>query len=564
MKSKYKIVDYLFFAIAGVVYFLFIRQYTMGADDIVYSYVQGTDWEPVKSFSDIIRSNVWAYFNWNGRFLAHCVVLFFCGFGLYGLFYICSSIVFVLLLVFLVKLVDYKSSSLLKKNAQFDKYVVVLGLLLLLPDMGRTFLGNVAFVVNYMWGSSFCVMFLYVYESVKNSQKGFGIIGCVLLFLFGIICGAWQESFAIGIGGALGVCTLFRLKETTKETWWLLAGFALGLLTALLAPSNISRYMEVRGVLPQDQSMIEKMQYLFFSRIKHMLRLLPSFCCSMILALISVVMDWHGRKRIVFLKEYALYFLISLFAFLFAVFVTFFGAYQMTILGVMAVLQICFFLNYYLENVLNRNNALYVKLCVAVAIICLVIPIYVYRQKVYDAYSEMIEQAKQTESGILFDPALERIQCELSDKFLYSYTNLTQINFLVTQRKNFLSQFFGKTIVNVQPMNAVEIATCCSPQNKVQDSVYQLSDYHNYYLLCLPRETDVCSTKIMLKLKAKTLVDKAKDRIRNRQTKDFEYSISEVSNRIVKTDDCLYVLFGAGILKKRSFDELAIIEMEYE
>ena len=110
---------------------------------------------------------------------------------------------------------------------------------------------------------SFCVMFLYVYESVKNSQKGFGIIGCVLLFLFGIICGAWQESFAIGIGGALGVCTLFRLKETTKETWWLLAGFALGLLTALLAPSNISRYMEVRGVLPQDQSMIEKMQYLF-------------------------------------------------------------------------------------------------------------------------------------------------------------------------------------------------------------------------------------------------------------------------------------------------------------
>ncbi len=549
--------EWIFFVIAGIVYYFLARQYTIGVDDIIYMYVQGTDWEPIRTLIDIFKSQAWAYNHYNGRVLAHCFVQFFCSFHLLNLFLVTSALCFVLLVVFSVKLLRING-----EKWKLDKYLVSAAMLMLVPEIGRTFLGNIAHVCNYLWSSTLYISFLYVYFKV-NIGKGVEETGKnIFLFLFGVVCGSWQESFSIGIASAVGLWTIFHLKETNKSTWFLLIGFAIGVLTAIVSPANLGRY-ESTGYHGFFQPSFVDWLMQLFSRTKYILGRCVAFEVTMFLAVTSLILDWRKQGKAVFLKQNTLLFLISLTLLLFGVFVAFYGGYQMALAGVLAALQIACFSKHYFGGFIN-THAGWGKSSITALMLCVIIPVYLCRHEMYNSFKQFENQLRTTETGIVYDDALEKTQCKYANTFLYSYLNWIQIRYLTKECKEELYHYCGKKIVSIQPMSDKELETICNEDNQVQDNVYRIPEYKDYYILKLPQNVDLKTTKVKLCLKAASMTGKLKDKIKGRNTHDYEYVTYDIGNRIVETKEWKYVLFGAEILNNRKLDGLVILELAYD
>lgn len=550
--------EWLFFAISGIVYYILARQYTIGVDDIIYMHVQGSDWEPIRTLKDIFRSQVWAYNHYNGRVLVHCFVQLFCGFHLLNLFLVTSTLCFVLLIVFSVKLLRING-----EKWELDKYLVSAAMLVLVPEIGRTFLGNIAHVCNYLWSSTIYIVFLYIYFKVSLGKSSEGTGKNILLFLFGVVCGSWQESFSIGVASAVGLWTILHLKETNKSTWFLLAGFAIGVLTAIVSPANITRYETTGNHGFFQPSFVDWLTHLLFSYTKYILGCCVAYAVTIFLVVISLVFDWRKHRKIVFLKQNAVLFLISLTTFLFCVFVAFYGGYQMAVAGVMAALQIACFAKHYFGGFLNAHSGL-VKTSITVLMLCIIIPVYLCRNELYNSFKQFEDKLRTSETGIVFDEAVEKTQCKYANTFWYSYLNWFQIRVLARECQYELYYYYGKKIASIQPMSDEEIETICHKDNQIQDNVYRIPGYKDYYILKLPKNVDLMTTKVKLCLKAARLTDKVKDKIKGRNTRDWEYCAYDIGNRFVETQEWKYVFFGAETLKNRKLDKLEIIEMAYD
>lgn len=196
-------------------------------DDFFYAYHS-------KSIPEIFNHQVWHYFNWGGRTIAHTIAEIF----LYmpkGIFNIFNSLIQVLEVYLIYKIA--------KGNSKERKPVLLIATYFLLwfflPVFGVT---NIWLVgsCNYLW-TTVMILFL-IYQYIQEEKDTVGNI--LFMFLFGVLAGWSNENTSFGC--LVTICGLCVWKKSHKKSIskWNIAGIlgnVTGFALMILAPGNFVR-----------------------------------------------------------------------------------------------------------------------------------------------------------------------------------------------------------------------------------------------------------------------------------------------------------------------------------
>ncbi len=525
--------DYLFFVLCGIGYYLLIRQYIpFGIDDLTYCFVPGEDYNYdlflsgqdcnynyVDSLRDILASNAWGYLHTNGRFLVHCFVSFFCGYGGHILYFIGSTCMFVLLLMSLVYLVGRNGKHIA------DKYWTILAFILLMPIPGVGIIGQIAFVVNYLWSATVYTFFLCIYTHIKEDNVQYNAWQNLLVVLFGLVCGSWQESFSIGIAGALFFYHIVHIKQTRSTLLYLVLAFGIGACIGIFSPANFARSagtgLEIYGV-----------SYSLTQIIKHV----PAVSVVVLLAVLSGIIDWKRKRRWQFIQENSIYFMASLFALLFALIIAYNGEYQLTVVSICAIVLSIRFLYRYIPMPCKAEWA--VAAVAVITGIAIYIPAYIYRGKIQHSFERVTAnfnaqpyciagELEQVDREMMKGSYIRNYIHELALHGFYSNTILAE------KYSIYLNKSDKVDCGLILPESKEIIVATCAAKNLVDSclsaSLYA-SERYSYYIVRLPLEEDYKLYVVDYQGRAVTIVDKIKDRILRRTARPYTVGLAESPN----------------------------------
>lgn len=204
------------------------------ADD--YSYSFNLNHEKVSSLLDVFNYQVWHYFNWGGRIVAH---------SLAQIWLMLPKIVFNVLNTLVYVFVIYLIYLNVKGDNKEDKpiFLLIIHLLLwfLLPAYGQNILWLVG-SCNYLWTLFFILLFLLLYR--KNVTKT-SMLKNIGLLLFGIIVGWTNENTAFGLItvliGLMVIDKIYNKKKIPAYKMSGLIGTIIGFILLIIAPGNFVR-----------------------------------------------------------------------------------------------------------------------------------------------------------------------------------------------------------------------------------------------------------------------------------------------------------------------------------
>ena len=184
--SSFKKYDWIFLAVIGVTFFLLIQQYIPALEDFHYRFKRPIrpNWEIVTSFNEAVQSQCEDYYTTNGRVVIHTFVQWFCGQDNPVGFFLLSTFAFVLLIMGMLYLIRKRGNAYL-----FEVPLLFILLLLLTPDIGTSYLGHIAFVVNYLWSSALYVWFIIAFLKVEKNVDSLSLSVKICLALFALVCG---------------------------------------------------------------------------------------------------------------------------------------------------------------------------------------------------------------------------------------------------------------------------------------------------------------------------------------------------------------------------------------
>lgn len=317
--------DWALIVVLIIAYYFMIRQYICAVDDVMYSYFRtssGIDWSrPITSLCDAINSQKTDYFTRNGRVEIHTIVQLFCSMW-WGrqVFFVLSSLAFGSLIGGVIKTIRYLNNG---RCLSVLSFVV---LLFLVPIPGQTFMGNIAFSMNYLWTSAASVWIIYFFLRIKDGAQ-YNTVVLWLIVLFAICAGAMHEGFSLPISGMMFFYLCFNFKKAPKPLIYLIVAYWLGTLLTVTAPANFSRANETSYLLGYGQSFVGKAITVTTSLLKGQL-LVQLFVLICIVGLIF-------RKRMVnIINAYWYFVVIGLLVLSFDIFVAYVGEHQLTPLAV--------------------------------------------------------------------------------------------------------------------------------------------------------------------------------------------------------------------------------------
>ena len=219
--------------------FLLCHSVLVSPDDYNYTFVQGTFMQKrVDSLENALETAKYFYNNWTGRVLPHVLIGIFRNMN--ELIYeIINSFVFIIFIIVITKVLNKKSS--------FLSILSVFGYLTFSRMFGEKF-GWISGAFNYLWPSTFLVIFIYYFYNYFKDQKNINKLGKILLILFSFITGFMHENVSF-VGGAFLCCLIiFNIKqflkfEKNKKIVVILTiiMFGLGALACIFAPGNLTR-----------------------------------------------------------------------------------------------------------------------------------------------------------------------------------------------------------------------------------------------------------------------------------------------------------------------------------
>ncbi len=219
--------------------FLLCHSVLVSPDDYNYTFVQGTFMQKrVDSLENALETAKYFYNNWTGRVLPHVLIGIFRNMN--ELIYeIINSFVFIIFITMITKVLNKKSS--------FLSILSVFGYLTFSRMFGEKF-GWISGAFNYLWPSTFLVIFIYYFYNYFKDQKNINKLGKILLILFSFITGFMHENVSF-VGGAFLCCLIiFNIKqflkfEKNKKIVVILTFimFCLGALACIFAPGNLTR-----------------------------------------------------------------------------------------------------------------------------------------------------------------------------------------------------------------------------------------------------------------------------------------------------------------------------------
>ena len=462
--------------------FIFIAFYALNrfspfiCDDYYYAFVMrdgmfnGEACLPIRTLSDIIDSQVWAYYHHNGRFIVHSIVQLFCGIWGIEYFVLVNSLIFLFLVIGVVRLLRCVRPAIM-----VDSILVYLLLMIFVPIVGKTYLGNISFSVNYLWSSCAIVWWYFFYLKIKNSNA---IINCILL-IFSVIVGSMQESFSIGIAAALGIYYVLNFGELKGTTTYLVLGFIIGTTFVTFAPANFMRFANEQGSTHNCREII-----LQTARVLLSLRVF----WLLLLYLVIIFVRKGCKFFLSLINQNVVLILACLINILFAAIVAMNGKHQLVCVELLSLILLLSYMRLHCPDCIYNGEGIAIILC-SLMLIVIYIPIYDYRKEFYTAHQELLNSAKEGDGGVIMSGKYEQLCFSARSKFLSRYVmkehywdyNKYGLSLMLSNGR---SISYVSAVLPDSPKNLV--ATCVD-ENKVTDYVYK-KDTDDYYVLRIESE----------------------------------------------------------------------------
>lgn len=262
------ILGYIIASIALVAIFLFVfitnRKIVFMMDDIWYWHNLVTD-EPISSISDIIESQIWHYFNWGGRAVAHSLLQLLLWSG-----FLCCDILNTLGLALLTLLLGKYGK---RKNYLWNILLAISLIIGCNPALRDTLFWQSG-CANYLYMSLIYLSFAWMYLNTLSDIKACSNDSCfnsevlkknllmspsnpilsvllALLFLvWGILAGWTNENIGPTISMLTIVVECLLIKNKKKLQIWMVTGTfgcIIGSALMILAPGNKIRELEVHN-----------------------------------------------------------------------------------------------------------------------------------------------------------------------------------------------------------------------------------------------------------------------------------------------------------------------------
>lgn len=249
---------------------------TLKGDDILYSYISGTYYEPFERWSDLWRSKLGHYAECNGR-LSDTIAQLFLGYAGRGAFAVCNTLMAILLV------------DVLRRSAAPDAPLTAAGiaivaiLLWFVPVPGETMLWLCG-ACNYLWPATLTLWLLWWLSRHGNGKHGIACHMAIALAAF--VAGNLNEAIAVPtVAGCACYLALNRRLINSLNLTALIAA-VIGIAIIFASPGTLSR---ATGELGGDATVLHHLKQLVRYGVKY--HLLPG------IAAIVLVMRACRRDR---------------------------------------------------------------------------------------------------------------------------------------------------------------------------------------------------------------------------------------------------------------------------
>lgn len=481
-KCKLNYRFYILLSIIGIAFYLLNRFSPFVNDDYYYAFIKGTNLH-VNSIWDAIESQCYDYFHMNGRFLVHVIVQYFCGVLGLGIFQVVNSIVFVVLCLMTIRLLNFHS------NEKEENALVLFVLMLFVFGTASIYLDYIAGAVNYLWTSAMTVVFLYYYFNIENYRYS-NWLKRALLVLIAFVSGSMQESFSIGIVGALVLYYIFHLNRFRGFTAFYVLSYFIGTLICVFAPANFLRLDKSGG------AGFDIMNY--FVHVYNLV--LNSIAFDIIIILMICSFFIKRNETISFFKSNIILFFSIFINVCFVIFIVYIGKRQLTCIELLSIILIIKWLYLFSPKLLFNK---YVLIACSIILLFMYVPIYIYRYQIDRGHNELVENAKVSKDHVVV--ASEYCRCCIQrDNWLaknytrqeiYSWFSKQGLSAILTNAKDI------KYIRTILPESKQYIEGVCNEKNKVSECVYK-HDRDYFYIVRINTKNDYKNSTIEVRCKS--------------------------------------------------------------
>jgi len=236
---KNRRIDYISYILLGVtivIFFLANRYARFEMDDLWYSTNLVTG-EPLRNFGDVIESQIWHFFNWGGRSIAHGQLQIILLLGERA-----ADLLNMVALALLVTLICKHAG--VKREGAIWLGLTVAGLLVFLNANWYQTLFWQSGACNYLYMCVWILLFLYPYmRSLEVDEYSPKLIWLWIIPL-GLISGWSNENMGPTVFlGTLAVIIILKKKSGKVLPWQILgcASCLIGSALCILAPGNFVR-----------------------------------------------------------------------------------------------------------------------------------------------------------------------------------------------------------------------------------------------------------------------------------------------------------------------------------
>lgn len=463
--------SYLFVFIA---FYALVCFNTFQCDDLRFA--MSLDGGRVSGWIDAIKAQYPEYLTWSGRYLVQVLGRYTAGVLGGEVARVISSFFFTLLCFFMLKLANQEKQTLL---------LPILGgmILLLLPNIDGTFIGNLVGAVNYLWTAVFNLGFIIWIINVIEKEKSIGIRW--VSFIVSILIGSLQESFSIGIAAALFFYWCLNVKTLTQSFKIAVIGYWLGTAFLVFGPGNFGRL-----AITADHS--SNYLIVLLSRLANVLLHLRMTWILIVSIIIHIGKDKSILKG--FIQENFILLVSIAFNLLFCVVVAFAGAHQLTCIEIMSailLIKIIMTCSWFADKSIKR-----VSYTFTVIIALLFVPIIQARSDAHNAYERMLESAYAPNDGCFVSDRFDSISYSdmgyFYDRFVQSELNAnTPLDALSRYVTNSSNTEYLKTKL---PKPKQEIIAMCREELKVDECLFFPGSY--YYIVRLPIGSSYTGLKV--------------------------------------------------------------------
>lgn len=254
-------------------------------DDDWYSTLLYED-TPIRNLSDVIHAQIWHYFNWGGRSMAH---------GLLQLILLAGenwadilNTVMTFLLALLVCMVSGR--------CKIPYYFAALGMILGLNANWKMSMFWEAGAANYLYMAGFLLLFLFCYLRYEEKNLPWIIVWILPL---GLIAGWSNENMGPAVWILSLLVMLMRRREHKKIPVWMYLGnisCLAGSILMIAAPGNFVRTEETAA---ESYSLLWKLYLRFYAEAKGVMEyLFPTLLLTVFLVMIckGMLREVLGRE----------------------------------------------------------------------------------------------------------------------------------------------------------------------------------------------------------------------------------------------------------------------------